>query len=75
MKKSSEIAFGLKRFMGGLRKDKTTWYWTTHALQPSSPIPDLKLTTVCAFLRAKDDPEKLVIIKNDRSYDVPGGLI
>jgi ADP-ribose pyrophosphatase YjhB (NUDIX family) len=75
MKKSSEIVFNIKRFVGGFRKDKTTWYWTTHALQASSPIPDLKLTTVCAFLRVKDDPKKLVIIKNDRGYDVPGGHI
>ena len=36
MKKSSEITFNLKRFIGGSRKDKTTWYWTTHALQAIS---------------------------------------
>lgn len=75
MKKSSEIAFSLKRFIGGLRRDGTPWYWTTHALQATSHIPDLKITTVCAFLRAKDEPSKLVIIKNERGYDVPGGHI
>lgn len=75
MSKSSEIAFNLKRFMGGFRKDRTPWYWTTHPLQVSSNIPDLKLTTVCAFLRIKEEPNKLVIIKNERGYDVPGGHI
>lgn len=73
---SSNIAFNhLKRFFGGFRKDRTPWYWTTHALQASSPIPDLQLTTVCAFLRVKEEPNKLVIIKNERGYDLPGGHI
>ena len=75
MNKSSKIAFNIKQFVGGFRKDRTPWYWTTHALQASSPIPDLKLTTVCAFLRVKEEPNKLVIIKNERGYDVPGGHI
>lgn len=75
MNKTSDIAFNPKQFIGGLRKDKTVWYWTAHALQVSSSIPSIKLTTVCAFLQIKDAPRKLVIIKNDRGYDVPGGHI
>ena len=75
MNKSSDIAFNPKRFIGGFRSDKTAWYWTAYALQVSSSIPSIKLTTVCAFLRVKNTPHKLVIIKNDRGYDVPGGHI
>ena len=64
MNKSSETVYSIKQFVGGLRKNGTAWYWATQALDPSSYIPDIKLTTVCAFLRVKEDPRKLVIIKN-----------
>ena len=75
MNKSSKTLYSIKQFVGGLRKNGTAWYWTTQALDPSSHIPDIKLTSVCAFLRVKEEPRKLVIVKNERGYDVPGGHI
>ena len=68
---------GSQRFYGGIRHNKTSWYWYPSLVEKGSPTRNMEteITAVCAFVAVDTDPGKIVVIRNKRGYDLPGGHV
>ena len=63
-------------YLGGRRLDNTYWYWYPQVINSFEATQySQSITAVCGVIQPKEALEKIIVIKNSRGYDLPGGHV